>query len=203
MKSMSKESIRIRTASPEDAGKLLEIYGPYIRNTAITFEYQVPEEAEFRARVARTLKNYPYLVAERDGQILGYAYTGAFVGRAACSWAAEVSIYLREDCRHMGVGKMLYHRVEEISRAQNIINLNASIACCDTEDAYLTRNSLEFHLHMGYRLVGRFHQCGYKFGRWYDLAWVEKFLAPHDDPAPFVPFPQLDPRILQEIFVNR
>ena len=83
---------RIRTAVPEDADALLRIYSPYVKQTAITFEYEVPSTEEFTARIKNTLKHYPYLVAEQDGKPIGYAYTGPFVGRAACSWAAETSI---------------------------------------------------------------------------------------------------------------
>ena len=77
---MQQKRIRIRTAIPADAEALLEIYGLYIRKTAITFEYEVPGVEEFRERIRKTLENYPYLVAECDGEICGYAYTGAFVG---------------------------------------------------------------------------------------------------------------------------
>lgn len=200
---MHQEMIRIRTAIPADAEALLEIYGPYIRKTAITFEYEVPGVEEFRERIRKTLENYPYLVAECDGEICGYAYTGAFVGRAACSWAVEVSIYVKEGMQKMGIGKRLYQMIEEISRHQNIRNLNASIACPDTEDEYLTKNSIQFHEHLGYRMVGQFHRCGYKFGRWYDLAWVEKIIGLHDDPAPFLPFPNLDPEHLNKIYSGK
>ena len=86
----------IRAAAPADASALLAIYAPYVKKTAITFEYDVPTEEEFRGRISRTLQRYPYLAAEQNGEILGYAYTGPFGERAAYNWAAETSIYLRE-----------------------------------------------------------------------------------------------------------
>ena len=92
---MEYNSIQIRTAAAEDAWELLKIYKPYVKKTAITFEYDVPTPEEFKARIENTLKKYPYLVAEKDGELLGYVYTGPFVGRAAYGWAAEVSIYLK------------------------------------------------------------------------------------------------------------
>ena len=113
-------NVRIRIASPADAEALRSIYAPYVENTAITFEYEVPSLEDFQLRIRRTLQRYPYLAAERDGEILGYAYTGAFVGRAAYDWAAETSIYLREDMRKQGLGRRLYQVLEHISRAQNI-----------------------------------------------------------------------------------
>lgn len=189
-----RDGIRLRAATPGDAQDILDIYAPYIRNTAITFEYEVPGVDEFRGRIQRTLQRYPYIVAERRGTVLGYAYTGSFAGRAAYGWAAEVSIYLREDARGLGLGRRLYAALERISAAQNILNLNACIAVPQVEDRYLTRNSVQFHRHMGYRLVGEFHQCGYKFGTWYNMVWMEKLLGEHPAvPAPVIPFSDLGP----------
>ena len=186
---MNNDNIRIRTAMTEDAAELLEIYRPDVEKTAITFEYDVPTSEEFRARMEKTLKRYPYLVAEKGGELIGYAYAGPFVGRAAYDWAAEVSIYLKENQRGMGIGKRLYQAIEEISRAQNITNLNACIGSPDPEDEYLTRNSIQFHEHMGYRMVGEFCKCGYKFGRWYNMVWMEKLIGAHEaEPKPVVEF---------------
>lgn len=184
--------INIRAAAVSDGAKLLEIYRPYVEKTAISFEYEVPSLEEFCRRIERTLKKYPYLAAEQDGEILGYAYTGPFVGRAAYDWAAETTIYLREDKKKLGLGKRLYAAIEAISRAQNITNLNACIGTVEIEDEYLTNNSAQFHGHLGYRMVGEFYKCGYKFGRWYNMAWMEKVIAPHpQEPKPLIPFPEL------------
>lgn len=186
-------NIQIRTASADDAKALLEIYTPYVEKTAITFEYDIPTLQEFENRINRTLKNYPYLVAEQNGELLGYAYTGPFVGRAAYGWSAEISIYLKETKRKMGIGRRLYDALEQISKAQNILNLNACIGYTETEDEHLTNNSMEFHAHMGYTLVGRFHNSGYKFGRWYDMIWMEKLIGEHNDtPLPVIAFPVLE-----------
>lgn len=200
---MNTEHVNLRVASVDDAEELLKIYTPYVQKTAITFEYDVPTPEEFRKRIENTLKKYPYLVVEKDGQLLGYTYTGPFIGRAAYGWGAELSIYLREDCRRMGLGKMLYHAIEGISRAQNILNLNACIGDPEVEDEYLTKNSIQFHSHMGYRMVGRFHQCGYKFGRWYHMVWMEKIIGAHTpEPAPVLPFPELDKKVLDALGVR-
>ena len=194
---MEYNSIQIRTAAAEDAWELLKIYKPYVKKTAITFEYDVPTPEEFKARIENTLKKYPYLVPEKDGELLGYVYTGPFVGRAAYGWAAEVSIYLKEGSQRLGLGKRLYQAIEEISRAQNILNLNACIGSPETEDEYLTRNSIQFHSHMGYRWVGEFYKCGYKFGRWYNMVWMEKIIGEHPaEPMAVIPFPELDRDVL-------
>ncbi|MDO4344185.1 MAG: GNAT family N-acetyltransferase [Eubacteriales bacterium] len=195
--------IEIRVAVPGDAKEILAIYAPYVEKTAITFEYDVPGLEEFTSRIERTLKKYPYIVAEQDGEILGYAYTGAFVGRAAYDWAAETTIYLKENKRKSGLGRKLYTALEKISRAQNITNLNACIGYPETDDEYLTKNSAQFHQHIGYRMAGEFHQCGYKFGRWYNMVWMEKVLGVHPDvPAPMIPFPELSADTLKALGIS-
>lgn len=201
---MKREHIKIRTAVPEDAVALLEIYAPYVEHTAISFEYEVPSAEEFRERIVNRLENYPYLVAEVDGRMLGYAYTSPFVGRAAYGWSAETTIYLREDCRKMGVGRALYEALEKVSKAQNILNLNACIGYPQEEDEYLTMNSVKFHEHMGYQIVGMFHNSGYKFGRWYHMVWMEKLIGEHKDkPKSVTPFRELSDNVLEMCGVCR
>ena len=160
-----------------------------MRNTAITFEYEVPTVEEFRSRIRRTLSRYPYLVAEQAGRIVGYAYAGPFKERRAYDWAVETTVYVARDAKGRGYGRALYEALEKALALQHIINLNACIGYPAVEDAYLTRNSAQYHAHMGYRLVGQFHRCGYKFGRWYDMVWMEKCLSAHpEEPLPVVPF---------------
>lgn len=188
----AERQIKIRIAAEADAAKLLEIYRPYVEQTAITFEYEVPSVEEFAQRIRHVLKQYPYLVAERNGEPVGYAYAGPFKERAAYDWAVETSVYVRQDQRRTGVGKILYEALEKMLARQNILNVNACIAVPETEDAHLSRNSVEFHTHMGYRLVGEFYQCGYKFDTWYNMVWMEKFLGEHPVPPkavrPFAEF---------------
>lgn len=193
----------LRVATPQDAPELLAVYAPYVTDTAISFEWQVPGLEEFRGRIRRTLQKYPYLVAVRGEEILGYAYTGPFVGRAAYDWGAETSIYLRRDCRRQGVGRALYAALAGISRAQNIHTLYACIGWPKREDQYLTQNSAQFHAHLGFKQVGTFENCGWKFNRWYDMIWMEKQLSPlPEHPAPVIPFPDLAPEILNQLGVR-
>lgn len=172
--------LKIRTASPEDAPRLLEIYSYYVEYTAISFEYVPPTPGEFRSRMEDTLRKYPYLVLEDDGIIRGYAYAGPFKGRAAYDRSCELSIYLEKGFQKRGYGRMLYEELEERLKAGGILNLYACIGDPIEEDAYLTRNSEEFHSHMGFAKVGTFHKCGYKFGRWYNMIWMEKLIGDHD-----------------------
>ena len=173
------EKIYIRTALPNDAKALLEIYAPYVENTAITFEYTVPTVREFEARIEKTLQKYPYLAAYTDTEVLGYAYAGVFHERAAYDWAVETSIYIRQDKRRLGVGRALYDALEMALMAQGILNLNACVAYAETQDPYLTNDSVSFHERLGYHMAGKFHQCGYKFNRWYNMVWLEKHIGEH------------------------
>ena len=190
--------ITIRDAEIADAERLLEIYAYYIQNTAITFEYEVPTLSEFQNRIRNTKKRYPYLVIEQDGSIQGYAYAGPFVGRAAYDWSCEMTIYLDRAARKCGLGRKLYEALEARLREMGILNLYACIGYPEEEDEYLTRNSADFHAHLGFATVGEFHNCGYKFGRWYHMIWMEKLIGPHEDrPSPVIPFRELPPETLR------
>jgi Sortase and related acyltransferases len=185
--------IAIRMATQADARELLEIYTPYVTDTAISFEYQVPSVAEFSERIRRTLLKYPYIVAAEDNRIIGYAYASAFKGRAAYDWAVETTVYLKQDCRGRGVGKKLYLALEELLKRQNILNLNACIAYAPADDAHLSNSSAYFHEHLGYKQVGHFTKCGYKFETWYDMIWMEKIIGEHEKmPVPIIPITEID-----------
>ena len=196
-------SFSIRPARPEDAPALLAIYAPYVRETAVTFEYEVPSLDEFTRRIEHTLQRYPYLIAQSGSEVLGYAYAGPFKARAAYDWSVETTIYLRQDQRGRGLGWALYQALERCLAAQHIQNLNACIADPAQEgDPYLTGASAAFHARLGYQLVGRFHKCGYKFGRWYDMIWMEKLLGVHpEDPQPVIPFPELLEQMGNTLFI--
>lgn len=186
-------SIRVRVATVEDAKELLAIYAPYVEKTAITFEYEVPSVEEFGNRICTVLKKFPYLVAEENGTILGYAYVSPFKGRAAYDWAVETSIYVREDVKHNGIGKRLYAELEAILKKQGILNVNACIACPEVEDEHLSFDSIRFHEKSGYQMVGKFHECGYKFNTWYHMVWMEKMIGNHTaNQTPVVWFPDLN-----------
>ena len=173
------EMITVRDAAAADVPRLLEIYGYYVRNTAITFDYDTPSAEEFRQKMEKTLRRYPYLVIERDGRIEGYAYAGPFVGRAAYDRSCEMTIYLDHGAVKEGLGRMLYEALEDRLRAAGMLNLYACIGLPDADDEYLTSNSADFHTHLGYEKVGEFHKCGYKFGRWYNMIWMEKIIGEH------------------------
>lgn len=175
------ENIKIRNVKIEDAKSILEIYSPYIKNTAITFEWQVPSLEDFENRIKTISQKFPYIVAEENSEIKGYAYANTFRGRKAYSWTAESSIYIRQDCRGQGIGKILLQELENRLAQQGILNLYAVIASTDKEDEYLTNDSVRFHEKMGYVEPGIFSKCGFKFNRWYDTTTMVKFLGEHTD----------------------
>lgn len=185
--------VTYRLATTADAAGLLKVYEPYVKNTAITYEYEVPTIEEFASRIADVLEKFPYIVVLIDGKISGYAYAHAFHPRAAYSWCAELSIYLSGYCHSMGIGRELYGIMEKILKKQNILNLYSCVAYTEVEDEYLTQASVHFHEHMGFTTCAHLHKCGYKFNRWYDMVYMEKTIGEHVENMPAViPFPELD-----------
>ena len=174
-------SITIRKVQLQDAARILEIYAWYVEHTAISFEYDVPSLEEFTARIEKTLLRYPYLVIEEEGKILGYAYAGPFKTRAAYDWDCEMSIYIDRHEHGRGLGRKIYCSLEEELGRMGIQNLYACIGFPEEEDEYLTRDSVRFHERMGYVITGTYHKCGYKFGRWYDMVWMEKIIGKHEE----------------------
>ncbi len=171
--------IMIRDAQVADARELLAIYTPYVEHTAVTFEYDVPSEEEFRQRIETVQQKYPWLVAEVGGRVVGYAYASTFKARDAYQWAVETSIYVDQNMKRSGIGRQLHEALEQRLKAQGILNMNACISFIDPEDEYLTLDSVRFHEHLGYQTVAHFHQCGKKFNRWYDMIWMEKIIGEH------------------------
>ena len=175
----------IRIARGEDLPQILAIYAPYVLNTTHTFEYTVPTMDAFALRFREITARFPWLVWEENGKILGYAYGSLPFERAAYAWCAEVSVYLDPAARRRGIGSALYAALEQILRKQGYQVVYAIITGENTD-------SLAFHRHQGYRETASFSGCGYKFGHWLDVVWMEKRLQFVENPqkAP-VSFPEL------------
>lgn len=182
----------IRIAQETDVPQILAIYSPYILSSTHTFEYDVPTEAEFLERFRRITAQFPWLVWEENGQILGYAYGSAPFERAAFGWCAESSIYLRPEVRGRGIGKKLNTALEKILTRQGYQLLYAIITAENT-------SSIAFHQHLGYTFLARFDRCGYKFGRWLGIVWMQKPLNFVDIPTS-APIPWIDIGENHEIF---
>lgn len=168
--------IEIRLAAVDDLPQMRAIYAPYVRETTFSFEYRVPTPTEFAGRFARITAHFPWLVAEEDGEILGYAYGDRPFARAAYAWDAESSIYIRQDCLHRGLGAKLYRALEPLLAGMGFVNLYAVVTGENI-------NSIAFHEHMGYRHVATIPHVGYKFGRWHDTVWLLKILREESQPG--------------------
>ena len=175
----------IRIAEVKDLPQMLAIYGPYVENTAYSFEYTVPTLPEFTARFESYTRQFPWLVWEENGAVLGYAYGSAPFERAAFGWCAEASIYLAPEAQRKGIGTKLYKALEAILKAQGYRKLYVLIT---TEN----RGSVVFHEAAGYRHLATFPDCGYKFGELHGIIWLEKDLnsVENTKTAP-IPFPVL------------
>ena len=176
--------LMIRPARAEDLPAILDIYAPYVRDTTVSFEYAPPTAEEFARRFETVTARFPWLVWERQGRILGYAYASAPFDRAAYSWCAEATVYLAPQARGQGVARALYEALEPILEAQGYQVLYA-LVCGEN------RASLRFHEKMGYLRRAVFPRCGYKHGRWLDMIWMEKTLKIVDNPREF-PVPWLE-----------
>ena len=181
----------IRRAAAGDAAALLDIYAPYIRETAITFEYDVPAAEEFAARIGDIARTHPYLVCERDGRPVGYAYAHNIRERAAYDWAAELSVYLAPAAQGQGAGTALYRCLIDLLAMQNLRILYGCVTLPNEKSERL-------HEKLGFAPVGVWHGAGWKFGRWHDVGWLEKRLGGDGVAQPVIPFPQLDGQKIQE-----
>ena len=168
----------IRIATEADVPQILEIYAPYILTTTHTFEYEVPSEEAFLERFRSITEQFPWLVWEEDGEILGYAYGSAPFERAAFRWVAEDSVYLTPSAEGRGIGKALCIALEEILKYQGYRKVYAIITSENSR-------SLDFHRKLGYRDVAEFENCGFKFGRWLGITWLDKVLKSVELPSNF------------------
>ena len=169
------DTVTLRRAHLEDAEAILEIYAPYIRNTNITFEYEVPSLSEFRDRMAGIMEGYPYLICEIDGIAAGYAYAHRYKERAAYQWDAELSVYLREGCERRGIGQAFYTALMEILKDQHVRNVYGIVTSPNPPSEAL-------HAAMGFRLAGVSLKTGYKLGKWIDVSCFERPLGDPDSP---------------------
>lgn len=165
----------IRFAAPDDAGRILEIYAPYITDTVISFEYDVPSLADFTARVERISTKYPYLVYERDGIVVGYAYASPYIERAAYDYTVDLSVYVDAAYCGQNIGECLYAALLDILPKQGFYNAYACITATN-------HNSLNFHKHMGFTDAGTHPLAGFKHGHWLDVCWYYKRLQADTNP---------------------
>jgi phosphinothricin acetyltransferase len=162
---------RLREATEDDAAAIAGIYAPYCLSTPITFEIEAPTLDVIRERVAKVLPQYPWLIAEVDGRVVGYAYASRHHERAAYRWGADVGIYLEGASRRRGIGRALYTALLTLIESQGYYTAYAGITL--PNDA-----SIGLHQAMGFTPVGVYHNAGFKLGAWHDVMWMEKALRP-------------------------
>ena len=163
----------VRPAEPSDAAELLGIYAPFVRETTVSFEDEVPGVEEFARRIESARERFCYLVAidNATGKAAGYAYYGTFRERSAYRFCAETSIYLAPEHRGRGLGSLLLEALEALMALQGI---RMSEACITSDNL----GSIEFHKRHGYRICGEHTTCGFKLGQWLSVTWMEKRVLP-------------------------
>jgi L-amino acid N-acyltransferase YncA len=165
----------IRVATVEDAAPIQAIYAPVVENTIISFELEPPTVAEIEQRIKKTLENFPWLICENEGQVIGYAYASKHRERAAYQWAVDVSAYVKEGYRGTGIGKALYTALMAILAEQGFYNAFAGIALPNAA-------SVGLHESVGFKPLGIYRKVGYKLGAWHDVGWWQRVLQPPDVP---------------------
>jgi phosphinothricin acetyltransferase len=170
--------MRIRHADPErDAAQCAAIYEPFVRNSAVSFEEAPPDEREFARRIERLSSRYPWLVADDDGAVAGYAYAAPHRERASYRWAADTTVYIADGWRGRGVGRSLYGALMPLLVRQGIQVAIAGITL--PNDA-----SVALHERSGFELVGVHRRIGWKLGAWHDVGWWQLELVPVSDEPP-------------------
>ncbi len=177
---------KIRLVQEEDAERILAIYKPYIKETAVTFEYHIPSLSEFAERIKNISVDYPYLVCVSNGNIAGYAYAHRHMERDAYQWNAELSVYIDENYLRCGLGSTLYSALIDILRLQNICNVYGCVVLPNT-------NSEKMHEYLGFSKLATHNYAGYKCGRWHSEAWYRKHIGDHSQkPELIIPFNKID-----------
>jgi len=187
----------IRLAEPRDSAGMLQIYEPYIRDTSITFETEVPTEKEFASRIGNYMETYPWLVCEINGELAGYAYSSRYRERTAYQWSVECSVYIHTKFHRRNIARALYEALFAILKAQGFRNLYAVINLPNPE-------SVEFHERCGFNWFANYEQVGYKLGKWKTVGWWRLILNDFSqDPAAPIPFSNFDKKFLPGVFKEK
>jgi len=168
------KELKIRIATAEDVTAILSIYEPYILNTAITFEYEAVTKEAFLKRMETIQRQFPWLVCEIEGRVVGYAYCSRFKERAAFDWDCECSVYIEESAHRMGVATALYNRLFDLVKEQGYYTVYALIT-------YSHGSSIALHKKFGFTEIGVYEKTGYKMEQWWDLLVMEKRLRSFED----------------------
>lgn len=185
---------KIRMAVADDAAAMLDIYSPYILNSGITQETEVPSLSVFQQRIEETQRSRPWLVCEIDDKIAGYAYAGKHRDRKGYQWCTEPSVYISEKYFRFGIAKALYTALFAILKLQGYVNAYAVITLPNEQ-------SVTFHEKFGFTYFTTFKQIGYKLGKWHDVGWWQYNVLPHsNDPGEPILINSIEQAELENIF---
>ena len=185
--------IKLRMIKEDDIREVLSIYRPYVTNTPISFEYTVPSYRKFTKRVHKITATYPWIVAEINHQIVGYAYTGRFRERAAFAWDAEFQCILMKIFTDRVLDAGFIWRQKKISKLQGIYNIYSLVTST-------AKNSIGFHEAMGFERAAELKNCGWKFDHWYGLIYFQKKIGDFEKvPEQTIPIEFIEGKTLAEI----
>ncbi|HET6768412.1 MAG TPA: GNAT family N-acetyltransferase [Chitinophagaceae bacterium] len=186
----------IRVATGDDAPAMLEIYAPFILNSGITQETEVPTVEDFQQRILSNLKERPWLVCEISNEIAGYAYAGKHRDRKGYQWCTEPSVYISEKYYGLGVANALYSALFDILKLQGYVNAYAVITLPN-------ERSVAFHKKFGFEYLTTYKKIGYKLGEWHDVGWMQHQINPHkNDPKDLVRFSGMERSVIDPILVR-
>jgi len=166
---------RIRDAGHEDAVRCAEIYAPYVTGTSVSFEAEPPTAQEMARRIAAAQDRHAWLVAEDGGAVIGYAYGGPFMARAAYAWSTAVSVYVDERRQRTGAGRALYAALFERLAGRGLRTALAGVTLPNEP-------SVALHRALGFEPVGTYRRVGWKHGAWRDVLWLQRPLVEDDGP---------------------
>lgn len=186
----------IRVAIKDDAAGMLEIYAPFILNSGITQETEVPSVEDFQQRVISNLEERPWLVCEINNEVAGYAYAGKHRDRKGYQWCTEPSVYISEKYFGVGVAIALYTALFDILKLQGYVNAYAVITLPNDR-------SIAFHKKFGFEYLTTYKKIGYKLGQWHDVGWMQYEINSHkENPGDPIRFPQIDKRVIDSILTR-
>ena len=167
----------IRLATEKDAAATLAVYAPYVTETAVTFDYEVPSETQFAEKIQHIIADFPWLVCEINGEIIGYVYASKHREKTAYQWSAESTVYLSSNYHRKGIAKILYETLFALLKLQGYVNVYAGVTLPNEK-------SEGFHLAQGFEVIGNFTKIGYKLGKWRDVRWYQLHLNAHAENPP-------------------
>ena len=181
----------IRPATPDDAADCLDVYGPFVDDTAVSFEQERPSQADYARRIERVSRTHAFLVAEERSKVVGFAYAGVHRERHAYRWATEVSVYLGPEHRGRGLGRALYEPLFALLQEQGYRMLLAGVTLPNPA-------SVGLHQSLGFEDVGVYRRIGWKVGSWHDVMWLARQLGsiaaePDEPPSPGAPVRLAEP----------